>query len=70
VDRIVNMPIQPGSLVSLRESPDATYQVVNVDVFSDNVWVRRWPLRSDRSPTFAVPAEQLDQPVARPGSGR
>ena len=53
------MPIEPGALVSLSRSPEATYQVVNVDASSDNVWVRRWPLRSDRSPTFAVPAEQV-----------
>ena len=54
------MPLEPGALVSLRDSGDATYQVVNVDAFSDNVWVRRWPLRSDRSPTFAVPAGQVE----------
>lgn len=53
------MPIEPGSLVCLSGSPDATYQVVNVDAFSGNVWVRRWPLRNDRSPTFAVTAEQV-----------
>jgi len=58
------MTIEPGALVSLSGSADATYQVVNVDAFSDNVWVRRWPLRSDRSPTFAVPAEQVQlQPL-------
>ena len=54
------MPLEPGALVSLRDSGNATYQVVNVDAFSDNVWVRRWPLRSDRSPTFAVPAGQVE----------
>ena len=54
------MPLEPGALVSLRDSGDATYQVVNVDAFSDHVWVRRWPLRSDRSPTFAVPAGQVE----------
>lgn len=53
------MTIQPGTLVSLRNAPEATYQVVNVDAYTDNVWVRRWPLRSDRSPTFAVPVEQV-----------
>lgn len=57
------MPIEPGALVSLSGSPEATYQVVNVDAYSDNVWVRRWPLRSDRSPTFAVAAEQVDLQV-------
>ena len=54
------MPLEPGALVSLRDSGNATYQVVNVDAFSENVWVRRWPLRSDRSPTFAVPAGQVE----------
>ena len=53
------MTIQPGTLVSLRSAPDATYQVVNVDADNDNVWVRCWPLRSDRSPTFAVPVQQV-----------
>jgi hypothetical protein len=64
------MTIEPGSLVSLTGSPDATYQVVNVDTFSDNVWVRRWPLRSDRSPTFAVPAGQVEASPVLLGSGR
>ena len=54
------MTIEPGALVCLRGTPDATYQVVNVDAFSDHVWVRRWPLRSDRSPTFSVPSEQVE----------
>ena len=54
------MPLEPGALVSLRDSGDATYQVVNVDAFSDNVGVRRWPLRSDRSPTFAVAVGQVE----------
>ena len=52
--------------MSLRGSPDATYQVVNVDAFTDNVWVRRWPLRSDRSPTFAVPSEQVEPQLVEP----
>lgn len=63
--RILFMPIEPGALVSLSGSPEATYQVVNVDAYSDNVWVRRWPLRSDRSPTFAVPAEQVSPQAAQ-----
>ena len=54
------MAIKPGALVHLRGTADATDQVVNVDAFSDNLWVRSWPLRNDRSPTFAVPAEQVE----------
>jgi hypothetical protein len=30
------MHLQPGVLVSYSASPDATYQVVNVDDFSDS----------------------------------
>ena len=60
------MPLEPGALVSLRGSGETTYQVVNVDAFTDNVWVRRWPLRSDRSPTFAVPSEQVEPQLVEP----
>ena len=51
--------IEPGALVHLAERPGTTYQVVNVDHFSDCVWVRSWPLRSERRPTFAVPLNQV-----------
>ena len=51
--------IEPGALVCLAECPGKTYQVVNVDCFSDCVWVRRWPLQADRRPTFAVPLAQV-----------
>jgi hypothetical protein len=53
------MQLQPGLLVSYSASPDATYQVVNVDDFSDCVWLRRFPLRERRLPTFSVPADQV-----------
>jgi hypothetical protein len=53
------MTISPGSLVTLVERSHATYQVVNVDDFSDCVWVRRWPLADHRSPTFGVPIEHV-----------
>lgn len=49
------MPIEPGSLVNLPKRPGYTYQVVNVDEHSDCAWVRRWPLKRERRPTFAVP---------------
>jgi hypothetical protein len=45
--------------VSYSASPDATYQVVNVDDFSDCVWLRRFPLSQGRLPTFSVPADQV-----------
>jgi hypothetical protein len=57
------MQLQPGLLVSYSASPDATYQVVNVDDFSDCVWLRRFPLRERRLPTFSVPADQV-RPIA------
>ena len=57
------MTIQPGALVHLAERFGHTYQVVNVDAFSDCVWVRRWPLQPQRGPTFAVP---LTQVVSKP----
>jgi len=58
------MSIQPGvikqgSLVCLCKRPGKTYQVVNVDAFSDCVWVRRWPLQAERRPTFGVPLNQV-----------
>jgi hypothetical protein len=53
------MVLQPGSLVSLVDRPGRTYQVVNLDAFSDCVWVRRWPLSSRRNPTFAVTEAQI-----------
>ncbi len=58
------MQLQPGVLVSYCASPDATYQVVNVDDHSDCVWLRSFPLRQQRMPTFGVPLLQV-----RPISG-
>jgi hypothetical protein len=37
--------------------------VVNVDDFSDCVWLRRFPLRQQRLPTFGVPLHQV-RPIA------
>ena len=58
------MHLQPGALVNYGASPDATYQVVNVDDFSDCVWLRRFPLSQRRLPTFGVPADQV-HPIPR-----
>jgi hypothetical protein len=55
------MVLQPGSLVTLIDRPGRTYQVVNLDAFSDCVWVRSWPLSSRRTPTFAVSEAQVLQ---------
>jgi hypothetical protein len=57
------MQLQPGVLVSYCASPSATYQVINVDDFSDCVWLRRFPLREQRLPTFGVPRHQV-RPIA------
>ena len=57
------MQLQTGVLVSYCASPDATYQVINVDDFSDCVWLRRFPLREQRLPTFGVPRHQV-RPIA------
>ena len=61
--RPTTMHLQPGALVSYSASPDATYQVVNVDDYSDCVWLRRFPLSKGRLPTFGVPADQV-RPLA------
>ncbi len=53
------MKIQSGDLINLSQNPGATYQVVNIDEFSDCVWVRRWPVAPRRSPTFAVPSGEI-----------
>jgi hypothetical protein len=53
------MNLQPGDLVCISASPDAAYQVVNVDDSSDCVWVRRFPLGQQRLPTFGVPVGQV-----------
>jgi hypothetical protein len=45
--------------VCISASPDAAYQVVNVDDSSDCVWVRRFPLGQQRLPTFGVPVGQV-----------
>jgi hypothetical protein len=57
------MLLQAGALVCLSTRADATYQVVNVDDFSDCVWLRRFPLSKGRLPTFGVPAHQV-RPIA------
>ena len=53
------MKIQSGDLINLSQNPEATYQVVNIDEFSDCVWVRRWPVARRRSPIFAVPSSEI-----------
>ena len=53
------MTLQPGTLVRLADRPGRTYQVVNLDDFSDCIWVRSWPLSAKRNPTFSVSAAQL-----------
>ena len=58
------MTIQAGDLISLSQKPGGIYQVVNIDEFSDCVWVRRWPLANHRSPTFAVPTNELRPELA------
>lgn len=58
------MSLEPGALVSLVGRPGRTYQVVNLDGFSDSVWVRRWPLSTHRNPTFSVTAAEVVAPLA------
>jgi hypothetical protein len=53
------MDLQPGDLVCLSASPDASYQVVNVDDSGDCVWLRRFPLTPRRLPTFGVAAGEV-----------
>lgn len=53
------MTPQPGALVRLADRPGRLYQVVNLDEFSDCVWVRGWPLAAHRHPTFSVSAAQV-----------
>jgi hypothetical protein len=53
------MNVSIGSLVSLADRAHATYQVLNVDEFSDCIWVRRWPLQEPRSQAFGVPLDQV-----------
>jgi hypothetical protein len=58
------MSLEPGTLVRLADRPGRTYQVVNLDDFSDCIWVRRWPLSAQRNPTFAVSAARVLPPLA------
>jgi hypothetical protein len=53
------MTLQPGALVQLADRPGRTYQVVNLDEFSDCLWVRSWPLSAERNPTFSVSTAQV-----------
>jgi hypothetical protein len=53
------MALQSGSIVGLRSTPDALYQLVNLDDDSACAWVRRWPLSRHRQPTFRVPHGEL-----------
>lgn len=63
------MSIEPGTLVNLHERPGQTYQVVNVDAFTDCVWVRSWPLQNKRRPTFAVPLAHAIRRPSPPPAG-
>lgn len=58
------MTLQPGALVGLVDRPGRTFQVVNLDAFSDCVWVRSWPLSAQYCPSFSVPASQVLLPRA------
>lgn len=58
------MALEPGTLVTLADRPGRAYQVVNLDEFSDCIWVRRWPLSGQGSPTFAVSAARVVPPLA------
>ncbi|MFN6340175.1 MAG: hypothetical protein ACK41W_15825 [Cyanobacteriota bacterium] len=60
------MSLQPGTLVRLAGRPGRTYQVVNLDEYTDCIWVRGWPLSSKRNPTFSISAALVmpDQPSA------
>ena len=53
------MLFRSGDLVCFGASPDAAYQVVNVNDSSDCVWVRRFPLGQRRLPTFSVPISRV-----------
>lgn len=53
------MAIQPGAIVGLHSKPDALYQVVTLEEYSDSAWVRRWPLSRHRLPTFSVPHSDI-----------
>jgi hypothetical protein len=53
------MTLEPGTLVRLGDRPGRTYQVLNLDEFSDCVWVRSWPLSAQRNPTFSVTPTQV-----------
>jgi hypothetical protein len=53
------MTLQPGALVQLANRPGRTYQVLNLDEYSDCVWVRSWPLCAQRNPTFSVSISQV-----------
>ena len=53
------MTIKCGDLISLSQKPGGTYQVVNIDEFSDCVWVRRWPLARHGSPVFEISLHQV-----------
>ena len=57
------MTLEPGTLVRLADRPGRTYQVLNLDEFSDCVWVRSWPLTSVRHPTFSVSSAQVLPPM-------
>ncbi|MFM9047869.1 MAG: hypothetical protein ACKOOH_09505 [Cyanobium sp.] len=57
------MTLEPGALVRLTDRPGRTYQVVNLDEFSDCVWVRSGPLSALRHPTFSVSTAQVLPPL-------
>ncbi|MBM5803026.1 MAG: hypothetical protein FJ078_02720 [Cyanobacteria bacterium K_DeepCast_35m_m2_155] len=63
------MAIQPGSLVNLPKKPGRTYQVINVDDRCDCAWVRRWPLKAEHRPTFAVPLHDVIRTPQPPQAG-
>lgn len=57
--------LNQGAVVQLSDSPDGTYQVVNIDERSARCWVRSWPLRRHRTPTFVVALQQVSHVLPR-----
>ena len=51
--------LNQGAVVRLSSSPEGTYQVVNIDEHGARCWVRSWPLRRHRAPTFVVALQQV-----------
>ena len=56
------MKLHQGDCITLRTDA-GLFQVIGIDGDHGRCWVRQWPLKSQGSPVFEVPLNQITPPA-------